>query len=135
MKVLGTRTGRFILTCIVLITIATATTYFVDQTRTLRSIDLAQTHIDEIYQASSMIGHGGEEYIDVRLDELYERGFLAREDEAELYWEFNFDVPKQRIVATSTENMPEGAGKVIEFDIATERFYGYRQPYKMAMAE
>ncbi|MBZ0265997.1 hypothetical protein K8I28_15165 [bacterium] len=135
MKVLGTRSGRFILTCVILIIIASAITYFVDQTRTLKTIDLAQTHIDEIYQATSMIGQAGEEYIDVRLDDLYERGFLAREDEAEMYWEFEFDVPKQKIIATSTEKLPEGAGKVIEFDIATERFYGYKQPYKMAMAE
>ena len=64
------------------------------------------------------------------VEELIERGYLEIPDSVMRNWDFSFvgRNPIVQIEAVSTEEMPDGEGRVILFDLETGDFHGYGTP-------
>ena len=57
------------------------------------------------------------------VEDLKEMGLIDPTDALELNWEIS--VSGKKITATSTEEMPGGAGETVEYDRQTSKFSGY----------
>ena len=83
----------------------------------------ARTVISNIHNASKMYYQTkGEWPGDV--EQLERAGQLDLNRSTKLKWTFELQLP-DRLIATSTEEMKDGAGKVVLFDSLTGKFYGY----------
>ncbi len=61
------------------------------------------------------------------IEELKRRGYISPTDALQRNWEI--DISGQKISATSTEEMPGGAGNTVEYDRAAGKFSGYGFDY------
>ena len=61
------------------------------------------------------------------IEELKRRGYISPTDALQRNWEI--DISGQKISATSTEEMPGGAGNTVEYDRETGEFSGYGFDY------
>ena len=57
------------------------------------------------------------------LEELIEEGKIEPTEALMLNWDIS--ISKKKITATSTEEMPGGAGETVEYDRTTSKFSGY----------
>lgn len=86
----------------------------------------AQSQIGAIYNAAKMF------YMDrdrwpTTIEELEEYGYLQMDEAVRRQWEFSLN-GQETIVATSTGEMPGGAGKEVTYDIQQGKFFGYGLP-------
>jgi hypothetical protein len=61
------------------------------------------------------------------VEELEELGYLTLDESVRRQWTFTLAWP-ENIEATSTDEMPGGAGKTITYDILQGSFIGYGLP-------
>ncbi len=116
-----------ILVVVVIIAILAAISVpiYVEYVRGARAAD-AQSQIGAIYNASKMFRQDRDRW-PTDIEELEEYGYLEMDESVRRMWEFTIN-GTETIVASSTDEMPGGAGKEITFDIVQGVFTGYGLP-------
>ncbi len=116
-----------ILVVVVIIAILAAISVpiYIEYVRGARAAD-AQSQIGAIYNAAKMYQQERDQW-PTDLDELVEWGYLTIDESVMTQWEFTINGTEQ-IVATSTDEMPGGAGKEVTYDILRGVFFGYGLP-------
>ncbi|MBZ0263433.1 prepilin-type N-terminal cleavage/methylation domain-containing protein [bacterium] len=116
-----------ILVVVVIIAILAAISVpiYIEYVRGARAAD-AQSQIGAIYNAAKMFNQERDEWPS-DVDELVEFGYLDIDEAVRSQWEFTINGQEQ-ITATSTDEMPGGAGKEVTYDIIRGVFYGYGLP-------
>lgn len=110
---------------IIAILAAISVPIYIEYVRGARAAD-AQSQIGAIYNACKMYQQERDEW-PTDVEELVEFGFLTIDEAVMTQWEFTINGTEQ-IVATSTDEMPGGAGKEVTYDILQGSFYGYGLP-------
>ncbi len=116
-----------ILVVVVIIAILAAISVpiYIEYVRGARAAD-AQSQIGAIYNAAKMYQQDRDN-APADVIELEELGYLTLDESVRRMWQFTLNWP-ETIEATSTDEMPGGAGKQITYDILQGSFFGYGLP-------
>lgn len=116
-----------LLTVIIIVAILAAVSapIYMNYIKNARATD-AQTAISAIYTAEKVYSqkHDGE-WVDVSILENPDNPELTLDPATKQNWQFEVQISEKKIIATSTENMPGGAGKEVRFDAQNGKFEGY----------
>jgi len=116
-----------ILVVVVIIAILAAISVpiYIEYVRGARAAD-AQSQIGAIYNSAKMFMQD-KDRAPADVTELEENGYLTLDESVRRAWQFTLNWP-ETIEATSTDEMPGGAGKMITYDILQGTFFGYGLP-------
>ena len=110
---------------IVAILAAVSAPIYMNYIKSARAAD-AQTAISAIYTAEKVWSQKNTgEWVDLAILEDPNNPELTIDQSTKKNWQFEVQPGEKKIMATSTENMPGGAGKEIRFDSQNGKFEGY----------